>query len=68
MQSITQLLSTLGVDLTPFNGKDLPCTSPITGAVQATLRTDTPQQVTEKITRAHAAFERWRTVPAPRRG
>jgi aldehyde dehydrogenase (NAD+) len=68
MQSITQLLSTLGVDLTPFNGKDLPCTSPITGAVQATLRTDTPQQVTEKITRAHAAFEHWRTVPAPRRG
>ena len=68
MQSITQLLSTLGVDLTLSNGKDLPCISPITGAVQATLRADTPQQVTEKITQAHAAFVRWRSVPAPRRG
>ncbi|NDP60804.1 MAG: aldehyde dehydrogenase family protein, partial [Oxalobacteraceae bacterium] len=68
MQSITQLLSSLGVDLTRHHGNDLPCHSPLTGAVHATLRTDSPAQVTQKITRAQAAFAHWRTVPAPRRG
>jgi aldehyde dehydrogenase (NAD+) len=34
----------------------------------ASLRADTPAQVTERISRAQQAFLQWRTVPAPRRG
>ncbi|GAA4030241.1 L-piperidine-6-carboxylate dehydrogenase [Actimicrobium antarcticum] len=68
MQSIPHLLAGFGVDMTTYQGQDLPCRTPVTGAVHATLRMDTPQQVTQKITDARSAFERWRTVPAPRRG
>ena len=53
----------------PFvDGGDLACVSPIDGAVMGTLRSHTPEQVTEQIGRAHAAFEQWRSVPAPVRG
>ena len=68
MTAITQLLSDLGVDLRAYQGTDLICRSPITGATHATLRLDTPAQVSEKIGAAHAAFQIWRNVPAPRRG
>jgi aldehyde dehydrogenase (NAD+) len=68
MESITNLLVELGVDLTPLEGQDLYSRSPITGAVLAGLRADKPQQVTAKIARAHTACLQWRNVPAPRRG
>jgi aldehyde dehydrogenase (NAD+) len=68
MQTIEQLLAELGVDLSQYQGQDLPARSPISGAVTATLRVEQPAQVTEKIGAAHAAFQQWRLVPAPRRG
>jgi aldehyde dehydrogenase (NAD+) len=68
MESISTLLDGLGVDLAQYQGQDLRSRSPIDGTVLASLRADRPEQVTEKITRAHKAFEAWRHVPAPRRG
>jgi len=68
MESISNLLAELGVDLTPYQGADLHSRSPINGTVLASLRADAPAQVTAKIDRAQAAFQQWRNVPAPRRG
>ncbi|HSY28387.1 MAG TPA: aldehyde dehydrogenase family protein [Burkholderiaceae bacterium] len=68
MESITSILQELGVDLTPYQGQDLHSRSPVNGAVLASLRADKPEQVTAKIGHAHAAFQTWRNLPAPRRG
>ncbi|HEX8956977.1 MAG TPA: aldehyde dehydrogenase family protein, partial [Burkholderiaceae bacterium] len=68
MEQITNVLKELGVDLAPFHGNELQSRSPIDGAVLANLRSDTAEQVTAKIAGAHAAFQQWRNVPAPRRG
>ncbi|RJG00084.1 aldehyde dehydrogenase family protein [Noviherbaspirillum saxi] len=68
MENIKHALNTLGVDLARYEGSDLHSVSPISGATLASLRCDTPQQVSDRIARAHAAFAQWRMVPAPRRG
>ncbi|HJU71934.1 MAG TPA: aldehyde dehydrogenase family protein [Paucimonas sp.] len=68
MQQMSRLLAELGVNPADYQGQALAASSPITGESLASLRTDTPQQVAEKIASAHAAFAHWRTVPAPRRG
>jgi len=68
METITSVLTEFGADLAHYRGNDIRSVTPITGETLASLRADTPHQVTEKIMRAHAAFEQWRTVPAPRRG
>ena len=68
MESAINLLANLGVDLAQYRGDDLNSVSPINGGILASLRAEEPQQVKEKIARAQAAFEKWRMVPAPRRG
>ncbi|HYD62825.1 MAG TPA: aldehyde dehydrogenase family protein, partial [Noviherbaspirillum sp.] len=68
METVQNLLSALGVDLTHYKGSDIHSRTPITGETLASLRADTPHAVTEKIARADAAFRQWRNVPAPRRG
>ncbi len=47
---------------------DLVCRSPIDGSELGRLQSHTMAEVGEAIGRAHAAFEQWRTVPAPVRG
>ena len=68
MQSITNLLLELGVDIAHYQGADLTSRSPINGETLANLRADTAAEVTAKIGRAQSAFEQWRVLPAPRRG
>ena len=68
MDTISKSLAELGVDLTSWRGDDLHSRSPIDGAVLASLRADSPVEVGAKVARAHAAFQQWRLVPAPRRG
>lgn len=55
-------------NLDRFRGDDLVVTSPVDGAVLATLRFDTEAEVEAKIARSVEAFKAWREVPAPRRG
>jgi aldehyde dehydrogenase (NAD+) len=68
MEIVQSLLSAMGADLSQYLGNDIVSKTPITGDTLASLRADTPHAVTEKITRADAAFRQWRNVPAPRRG
>src|SRR5258706_2429 len=50
------------------SGKLLKSVSPINGEVLATVRTATPEQYERVVRRAHEAFQKWQTVPAPKRG
>src|ERR1041385_6677024 len=50
------------------SGKLLPSLSPNDGSVLAEVRTATPEDYDRAVQRAHAAFQQWRTVPAPKRG
>lgn len=72
MQSIRNvsddLLKTLGVDLTRYQGQDMRSATPITGEILSNLRSDSTQQISTKIAHAQRAFLQWRSVPAPRRG
>ncbi len=63
-----EILAALGVASTALSGGSISALSPIDGAVLAKLPAATSAQVDAAIGRAHAAFEQWRLVPAPRRG
>ena len=65
---LNEVLALLGVELAPYSGAQLYSISPIDGQPLASLRTDSQQQVTERISLAHAAYLQWRAIPAPRRG
>jgi aldehyde dehydrogenase (NAD+) len=67
-QDVDQLLQRLGVPPAAYQGGSLSVSSPITGEVIAALTPTTPEQASDKIARAQAAFLAWRKVPAPRRG
>ena len=60
------ILLSLGVAPSAFEGGTLPVTSPVDGSRLASVA-ETPD-VADAIGRAHAAFLQWRTVPGPRRG
>ena len=64
-QEIGELLARLGVSTS--NGT-LASHSPIDGAPLGRVAEAAPAEVDAAAARAVAAFERWRTVPAPRRG
>src|SRR5512141_2453585 len=63
---VAPTLAALGVPRLA-NG-ELIARSPIDGSITARLAVADAAAVTAAIGRAHAAFEAWRTVPAPRRG
>jgi aldehyde dehydrogenase (NAD+) len=50
------------------SGKILPSISPNDGKVLAEVRTATPQEYEHAVKRAHSAFQKWQTLPAPKRG
>ena len=50
------------------SGKLLASHSPIDGRLLAQIRTATPEEYERALQRATAAFQHWRTVPAPVRG
>jgi aldehyde dehydrogenase (NAD+) len=49
-------------------GKTLRSISPINGEELATIRTATTEQYDRAVQSAQAAFQKWKTVPAPKRG
>ncbi len=63
-----EILRALGVDPKHFEGGGRVATSPIDGAPIIGVVEATPRQASEAIARAHAAYLKWRSVPAPRRG
>src|ERR1035437_9757291 len=62
------LLKKLGVAEKAFTSGTHKVFSPIDGTQIGQIAFDTPKTLDAKITRAHDAFLKWRTVPAPRRG
>ncbi len=62
------LAGRLGVDLAACAGSDIAVRTPVTGEAIAGVRAHAPSRTLEALERAHAAFLRWRLVPAPRRG
>jgi aldehyde dehydrogenase (NAD+) len=50
------------------SGKQLDSVSPINGQVLASVRTATPDEYERVIKQAQQAFQKWQTVPAPKRG
>src|SRR5580692_10727409 len=50
------------------SGKLLDSVSPIDGRVLASVRTSTPDECERVLRRAQEAFQKWQTVPAPKRG
>ncbi len=62
------ILSDIGLNAADLKGGDLPVYSPIDGQKLADVHTHSPKDVSKKIADSVTAFERWRTVPAPRRG
>lgn len=67
-QTVSNLLTQLGVKIADYKGKDLQVTSPINSATIANLKFDTAESVDQKIASAVEAFKEWRRVPAPKRG
>jgi aldehyde dehydrogenase (NAD+) len=65
---IARELTSTGLDPKSFLEGDLIAHSPIDGTVTARLKTHDASQVDAAIGRAHEAFTKWRSVPAPRRG
>jgi aldehyde dehydrogenase (NAD+) len=63
-----RILESLGVDVRRLNGAGLVVHSPIDGRPLATLDEATAVDAKAAVGRAHAAFLKWRSVPAPRRG
>ncbi|MBC3932821.1 L-piperidine-6-carboxylate dehydrogenase [Undibacterium curvum] len=66
--TIQALLSELGVQLADYQGEAIHSISPIDGKPLASLRADSASEVQARITKAHAAYLQWRSIPAPRRG
>ncbi|TKC92648.1 aldehyde dehydrogenase family protein [Trinickia terrae] len=66
--AVNDILAALDIDLAQWQGNALTARSPRDGATLATLAADTAQDAERKIDAAHAAFAKWRVVPAPLRG
>ncbi|MFN4098984.1 MAG: aldehyde dehydrogenase family protein, partial [Pararhodobacter sp.] len=63
-----EILAACGLDLDTLSGGTLSVHSPIDGAEIACLPETPLADMPAVIARSQAAFEAWRTVPAPRRG
>jgi aldehyde dehydrogenase (NAD+) len=68
MTNTTNLLNALGVPTQALQGGTLQVRSPIDGRDIAALREATRDGVQAAVARAHDAFLKWRSVPAPKRG
>ncbi len=64
----SDILAASGLNTAGLTGGTLPVASPIDGAELARLHTHSAAEAGAMIDRADAAFQRWRDVPAPRRG
>lgn len=64
----SDLLTKIGVPDNKFKQSALVSFSPITGEGIGGVSINTPEEMVEAISTAEAAFKKWRSVPAPKRG
>ncbi|MDB5984530.1 MAG: L-pipecolate dehydrogenase [Pseudomonas sp.] len=65
---ITDLLNRLGVDPALYQKGNQAVHTPVDGSQIASVHWEGAAEVEQHVTRAEAAFDAWRKVPAPRRG
>jgi len=65
---LTDLLTRLGVDPALYQNGDKPVHTPVNGVRIGAVNWEGAAEVEQQVTRADAAFDAWRKVPAPRRG
>jgi len=63
-----KIFQTLGFDLEELHTGTLPAHSPIDGKELGWVRTQTPVDVQNMISKAVGSFKEWRLVPPPKRG
>jgi aldehyde dehydrogenase (NAD+) len=68
VEILATIAAPLGLTPEVLAAGDLAVTSPIDGSRLAALRGTAPDELDGAVTRAATAFQRWRSVPAPRRG
>lgn len=66
--TFADILKSLDLDASLFQGGDLDVASPIDGQVFASVKMDDAASLENKIAGSATAFKAWKTVPAPRRG
>src|SRR5208337_3763650 len=66
--SVQDLMREFGVPEAALNEGGLSVRSPVNGATIARVKLQSQADADRAIHAAHAAFETWRTVPAPKRG
>jgi len=64
----SHILEACGLTQEATSGGALSVTTPVDGSVIANVPVHTVAQANEMITKSCAAFEKWRSVPGPRRG
>ena len=62
------IIKSLNLDASLFQGGTLDVASPIDGKLFAKVKMDDTASVDRKIAAATEAFKAWKLVPAPRRG
>lgn len=67
-ETTVAILSDAGLDISALNTGELDVFSPIDGIKIASVKTDTHKTTAKKIDQSVAAFTKWRSIPAPRRG
>ncbi len=65
---VADILASMQIDPNQFSGGNLKVHTPIDGSEIGCVQMDDRASVDAKIAKAQAAFLKWRTVPAPRRG
>ncbi|MFM1856342.1 MAG: hypothetical protein RLZ83_1651, partial [Pseudomonadota bacterium] len=66
--TVSDALAGLGLADSRFTQGDIAVRSPIDGREIGRVASHSPAQVHAIVEDAHAAFQTWRTVPAPKRG
>lgn len=65
---IKEIMQRLNVAEKEYLAGDVVVTSPIDGSEIGRVRFQSAEEVIERISLAHQAFDQWRRIPAPRRG
>jgi aldehyde dehydrogenase (NAD+) len=66
VELLQKLFSTMEVSMP--QGKEISVTSPVDGKIIGRINVNSAQEIQERITNAGDAYNKWRYVPAPKRG
>lgn len=68
LPTLQDLLHQLQLDITPYQGKELPVSTPIDGSLLCSLATTSKEDTLVAIQASEKAFQQWQVIPPPLRG